>query len=128
MDESVKQEIKGRLRKAWCRETSYHPGEWTPENPSRGHCGVVTAYQMEHMGAKGFFAHAVLPDGAEDPGGHFFGEIDGRREDWTEDQFPPGTVIVKCREVSLKFLLRKPDTRRRYNLMTQRLEDATLAP
>lgn len=123
LDEELKK-LKNKLKEAWCKETSYYPEEWSEKNPSCGQCMITTRYLVDHFGARAFFAHVLLPDGTEAPGGHFFAKINGKRVDLTEDQFPSGKHIIECREVSPKFLLRKPDARRRYDLMTARLEGA----
>lgn len=126
MSEDELSAIKEILRAAWCRETSYYPDQWTPENPSCGQCMITTRYLVEHFGAKAAFADAVLPDGSEAPGGHFFAEIDDAVVDLTAGQFPEGTEIIKRRNVSLSFLKSDPDGRRRYDLLTRRMNGATL--
>lgn len=127
MDDQMKA-LKEKLKKAWCRETSYYPDQWTPQNPSCGQCMITTRYLVEHFNAKAVFARAVLPDGTKAPGGHFYAEIGGRPVDLTADQFPEGTKIEKIRNVSAGFLKRSPAASRRYDLMTARLEDVRLDP
>ncbi len=34
-------DLQKLLRKAWTRETSADPENWTPENPARNQCGVT---------------------------------------------------------------------------------------
>ena len=127
LDKELK-DLRKKLEKAWCRETSYYKDQWTPENPSCGQCMITTRYLVEHFGARAAFAKAVLPDGTEAQGGHFFAEIEGKVVDLTADQFPGGTEIIKSRNVSLGYLKRGEDGRRRYDMLTRRLNDATLMP
>ena len=127
LDEELK-DLKKRLEKAWCRETSYYKKEWTPENPSCGQCMITTRYLVEHFNARAVFADAIFPDGKKASGGHYYTEIDGNPIDLTADQFPSGTKIEKVRYVTLSHLRADAGGRLRYNLLTQRLNDVTLNP
>lgn len=127
LDEELK-DLRKRLEKAWCRETSHNKDQWTPENPSSGQCMITTRYLVENFNARAVYADAHLPDGGKAKGGHYYAEIDGNPVDLTADQFPSGTKIEKVRYVTLSHLRAETDGRHRYNLLTQRLNDVTLDP
>ncbi|WP_425502195.1 YunG family protein [Peteryoungia desertarenae] len=66
-----------RLTKAWSRETS---SLWSLGNPARGQCGVTSLVVQDVFG--GLILKTPLPQGP-----HFYNSIDGRRFDFTADQF-----------------------------------------
>lgn len=115
------EEFKGKLKTAWCQATSYYKDQWTPENPACGQCLVSSLVVQDKFGGTIAFADAVLPDGTLAEGGHFFNEIDGKRVDMTQNQFPEGTRIIRKNRVLRYFLEQNADTMARYNLLKSRM-------
>jgi hypothetical protein len=66
------------LLASWSQATS---SKYTPENPTRGQCGVTTLVVNDFLGGE------ILKTPVE-AGWHFYNRIAGKRMDWTAAQFP----------------------------------------
>ncbi|MDO8667473.1 MAG: hypothetical protein Q7K35_00010 [bacterium] len=86
-------DFKKVLQKAWSRETSYCPDEWTDSNSSIGQCAVSALVVNDYFGGNIIWTEAVLPNGQIVS--HYFNFIDGKEVDLTRSQFPEGTLIPK---------------------------------
>lgn len=116
MDKTI---LKNALLKAWCAETAL--GNWTPECPSLNQCAVTALVVQDYFG--GVLLRCKMTDGDS----HYWNRLsDGTEEDWTEDQFKyteaqplKSDFIIREREYVLSF----PNTKLRYELLKQRVED-----
>lgn len=104
------------LRKAWCRETSSVPEEWSQENPARGQC-VPTALVLQDLlggillrGVVGEESHYwnMLPEGAE---------IDMTIVQYGEPAPTPLNIEMRSREYVLSY----PETATRYKWIRDRI-------
>ncbi len=71
-------ELLYKLKKCWSKESS---SLWTKENPSKGQCGVTSIVVQELLGGK--IMKTRLASGQK----HFYNFINGKRIDFTKDQF-----------------------------------------
>ncbi|MET3964722.1 MULTISPECIES: YunG family protein [Bradyrhizobium] len=77
-------EVQSALRKAWSLSTS---SQWTPNNPAAGQCNVTALLVHELFG--GELLKTPLP-----AGDHFYNRIEGRRYDFTANQFDQPIAYV----------------------------------
>jgi hypothetical protein len=70
--------IKRCLLQCWSEKTS---SLWTAGNPARGQCGVTALAIHDRFGGE------ILKTRSSDGRWHFYNSIDGRRYDFTSDQF-----------------------------------------
>jgi hypothetical protein len=70
-------EVQSALRKAWSLATA---SQWTASNPAAGQCNVTSLLIHELFG--GDLLKTPLP-----AGDHFYNRIEGRRYDFTANQF-----------------------------------------
>jgi hypothetical protein len=71
-------ELLDKLKKCWSVKSS---SLWTKENPSKGQCGVTSIVVHELFG--GMIMKTLLASGQQ----HFYNFINGKRIDFTKDQF-----------------------------------------
>jgi hypothetical protein len=71
--------IREALIRSWSIKSS---SLWTEANPARGQCGVTALVIQDHFG--GEIRKSRLPDGEW----HYYNQINGRRFDFTDSQFP----------------------------------------
>lgn len=74
----VERAIRTVLRRAWSLQSSTL---WTEANPARGQCGVTLLVIQDVFG--GDILKTRLPGGRW----HFYNRIDGKRSDFTDEQF-----------------------------------------
>ncbi|PIN69353.1 hypothetical protein COV93_05865 [Candidatus Woesearchaeota archaeon CG11_big_fil_rev_8_21_14_0_20_43_8] len=79
------------LKRAWCRETSADPDNWTEKVPEYGQCAVTACVVQDYMGGEIVWANAKHPNGQEIS--HYFNVVDDEEVDLTRSQFPEGTLI-----------------------------------
>ena len=70
--------VKDLLLRCWSKKTS---SLWTAENPARGQCGVTALVIQDRFGGE------ILKTKLDDGGWHYYNRINGRRYDFTSDQF-----------------------------------------
>ncbi|MEH7052484.1 YunG family protein [Bacillus pseudomycoides] len=70
--------INNILLQSWSIESS---SKWTVNNPAKGQCGVTALVINDLYGGE------ILKTELEE-GWHFYNEINGKRYDFTESQFP----------------------------------------
>ncbi len=80
-------QIQRLLRDSWSSRTSAHPSE---RNPARGQCGVTTLVINDHFGGE------ILKTSVGEIW-HFYNRIEGRRVDFTAEQFrrPVGYLDIE---------------------------------
>lgn len=123
MDESA---LEAYIRDSWIMETSSEPN-WTPENPALGQCAVTALVVNDYLGGKIVWAEAVNPEGRKIS--HYFNLVDGKEIDFTRCQFPEGTAIpagidkTKGLPTTRDYVLSFEATRKRYEILKQRVED-----
>lgn len=123
-------ELKYLLRQSYCKETTFTPDKWTPENPTYGHCAAMALLVQDVLG--GEIHRGVLPkEWAEKLGycSHYWNYTGGPR-DFSRDQFPlefpyDDFIAGKLgenpnREDKRKYLLSNPETKKRYELLKER--------
>jgi hypothetical protein len=87
--------LKPMVRAAWGRDTCdpHDLADWTPENPSRGQCGVTALVVQELLGGD-LVLGEVFVAGAK-VGHHYWNRLPGGDHlDFTADQFRPDEVIT----------------------------------
>ena len=110
--------LQAAIEEAWARETSADSENWNEQNPAWGQCAVTALAIQDKLG--GELLRTTVGQIS-----HYFNRLpDGRELDLTRKQFGSGArlgeVAVRQREYVLSF----PDTRRRYELLKQRLTNA----
>ncbi len=71
-------EIKNRLLKCWSLQSS---SLWTSNNPAHGQCGVTALVINDNFGGE------ILKTKLNNGSWHYYNRIDGKRLDFTKDQF-----------------------------------------
>lgn len=102
------------IRAAWSRETSYWPETWTSGNPAHGQCAITALVVQDHFGGD-------IWRGWVGTDTHYWNHIDGRTVDLTLEQFPAGSEVRRDVPVHRDVILRNEDTRRRYELLSERI-------
>jgi hypothetical protein len=103
----------------FARDTCYPPSQkdWTPENPSFGHCAVAVLIAQDYF------------SGGEIVGcrhhHHYWYKLNGKDMDFTRGQFPEGTEFCIDSHPTREELLDAPraveaKTRKRYELLKKR--------
>lgn len=125
-------ELKYLLRNSCSRETSYSQKLWTQENPLFGHCAVAALVAQDFIG--GVIWRNAFPKkwiARLGSGSHYWNYLpDGSVIDLTENQFPAdfpykdfvGGKIGEVSHRGRKQLLLHKDTRRRYELLKERVK------
>lgn len=83
-------ELYERVRAAWDSATC-DPVDlpWSPDNPSRGQCGVTALVLHDHLGGDLLVAEVLRDDGSRQ-GFHTWNRLpDGTEVDLTREQFAP---------------------------------------
>lgn len=106
------------LLKSWGADTA--KGEWREDIPSLNQCAVTALVVQDYFG--GDLLRCPLNDGDS----HYwnntkgYGELDLTFQQFAiTKQFDVGEVIIRDREYVLSF----PDTKKRYEILKQRVED-----
>jgi hypothetical protein len=85
-------EIETAIRASWSRELVEVDDDWTPDNPSSGHCDITSLVVHDIFGGE-ILAAGVFLDG-EHIGNHMWNRLPGGMElDLTRDQFRSGEVL-----------------------------------
>lgn len=85
-------ELESAIRRAWARDTSDDPDEWSPANPARGQCAVTALLVRELLGGEILVAN-VLRDGRRVER-HAWNRLpSGLSLDLTRDQFASGESL-----------------------------------
>lgn len=119
-------QLEKALQKAWCKETSSDPANWTAKNPAWGQCAISALLINDYFGGKIVFAEALLPNGTKIS--HYFNFINEMEIDITREQFPPGTIIptgvdkTKGFSTTRDYVLSYLPTKERYMLLKDKLQ------
>jgi len=104
---------------AWSADTA--KGEWTPECPSLNHCAVTAVIVQDYFG--GDLLRCLCDDGNS----HYYNSCPDGEYDLTYSQFAYSNVVpfkdkseVRTRDYVLSF----PDTKIRYEILKERIENA----
>jgi hypothetical protein len=110
------------IRRAWSKETSANPAEWSKTNPARGQCAVTALVVQAVSEGKLIRTTVTLPDGTTES--HYANLVGhGVIIDLTDEQFPAGSTFAAWEERDRDYVLSFPDTVRRYNVLTRRLNE-----
>lgn len=113
MDNLLK--IREALEKAWCKETSCSPEEWSEQNPAWGQCAVSALVVRDFEGGSIRRGIVTLPNGTEMS--HYWNNMMGVDVDLTWRQFPIGTTLGEVETRSAGILLDNESTKKRYLLL-----------
>lgn len=109
-------ELRNKLHKAWSRETSYIPEEWSEQNPSRGQCAVTALLVQEYMGG-----NIVKCNVVGDVSSHFYNMLEnGEVVDFTREQFGSNFQFTDEAIVSRASVMH-PKTEVRYKTLKEQL-------
>lgn len=120
--------LMSALKSSWSAETSYSSDEYEESNPARGQCVVSSLVVQDYLG--GELARAkVCGDGIDEK--HYFNTLpDGLVIDTTRSQYTKPVTMADS-PVDFKLdgfesvrerLLADDDTRRRYELLKQKVQ------
>ena len=108
--------VRAALATSWTAQTASPLVAWAPHNPSSGQCAVSALVLQDYCG--GEIRRCVV---AGTP--HYFNRIDDQVVDSTAGQF--GMVAIDYDTATVRSrqrILRHADTRRRYELLKERVE------
>jgi hypothetical protein len=91
VDERDLPRIAAAMRRHWSLDTCdpVDQGDWSPDNPSRGQCGVSALVLQELVGGELLVAQVLFADGTHQ-GVHYWNLLpSGTEVDLTRDQFHP---------------------------------------
>lgn len=107
--------LVNKIEKAWCRETSATPGQWSNENPAAGQCAVTALIVQDLYGG-------TLMRGIVNGESHYWNRVGHFELDLTASQFGFGfsreSVCTRERDYVLSF----EATRKRYEYLKGRME------
>ena len=92
-------DVEEAFRSAWCRDTCDESDldDWSPQNPSRGQCGVTALTLNDLFGGDLLLAEVHRPDGSKQ-GYHWWNRFSGGLEvDLTREQFDATEVVQEPR-------------------------------
>ncbi|WP_280314735.1 YunG family protein [Nocardia wallacei] len=118
------QALHEALRAAWSADTSASPA-WSPANCAKGQCAVTACVVQDYLGGDILHANAALPTG--ETVSHYFNIIDDETVDYTQEQFPDGTIFSEPAPKTNGFpstrvyCLSYDATRERYDLLSSRV-------
>lgn len=107
-------QLRRTLSALWSAETARGRG-WTQARPSTGQCAVTALLVQDLFGGE-------LRRVPVDADGHYYGHIDGRPVDITEDQFDQPPNYTRAEPADRERLLHDADTARRYRLLRERFD------
>lgn len=110
---------KDILGKIYSGETSFNPNGWTKENPTYGHCAVVSLLLNDYCGGD---IVKIKVNGES----HYFNIIDGEIIDFTLEQF--GAIAENIEHSiyersSREYLLSNENTANRYKMLKKKFEN-----
>jgi len=109
------EDLEEAIRESWGKDTCYPAWQdrWSPDNPALGQCLVTSLVVQDYF--KGELVYCKHND-------HYWNLLtNGKRIDFTKEQFPPETVIC-IDDVHLREdLLENPKTKERYELLKKRV-------
>jgi hypothetical protein len=117
-------ELEAIIRKAWSKDTSDDPEEWTESNSARGQCGVTAMVIHELFGGV-LLVSDVFRDGVRVET-HYWNRLpSGLEVDLTREQFRRGEQFGEPRLIDpATSPAPKPDSLRRSRLLSSRVQEA----
>jgi hypothetical protein len=117
-------DLEAIIRKAWCRDTSDDPDEWTESDSARGQCGVTAMVIHELFGGV-LLVSDVSRDGARVET-HYWNRLpSGIDVDLTREQFRRGETFGQPRVIDpATSRAPRPDSLRRVRLLSSRVHEA----
>ena len=101
-------------------DTNKDPGDWNLENPTQGHCAIVSVLAQDLFGGD-IVRVSLFGTPYEEMKSHYFNIINGKEYDFTASQFKENPYLgVKREIISREKILSFPDTKRRYDLFKNR--------
>lgn len=122
----TKEKLKLILQNCWSKETSVDSKNWTNENPAYGQCAVTALIVNDYLGGDIVWSYATFPNGTKIS--HYFNNIGGIEIDFTKEQFPKETVILKGVAKTKEFnstreyILSYDSTKIRYELLKEKVK------
>jgi hypothetical protein len=110
--------LQQAFNRAWSRETSFDPLNWSDQNAAWGQCAVTALIVQDHCGGR-------LMTGEINGVPHYWNRISGNRDlDLTEHQF--GRILSRSgtRECDREYVLSYPQTARRYRKLRTKVAEA----
>lgn len=112
-------ELKHFLYSSYQKDTAYSScaDEWSPSNPTRGHCAIAAMLVYEYFGGDIFKGYSSLKEEW-----HYWNVIDGVTYDFTREQYKEDNISfqnIQC--TTFEVLIENNDTRQRYELLKQRV-------
>jgi hypothetical protein len=107
--------VRKLMLKVYSADTSFNPSGWSKENPTYGHCAVVSLVLNDWLDAK---IAKVKVNGES----HYFNIIDGNIIDLTGDQFGHEVDYSNMEMSTREYLLSNENTKERYELLKKRFE------
>lgn len=112
----LEDQLRGKLRAAWCAETAFDEATWSSDRPERGQCAVTALVVQDAVG--GEIVRAMVHGES-----HYWNVLaDGREIDLTRDQFDTWPD-PEPEFVTRDYVLSHPSTLRRYRLLAARMGD-----
>lgn len=111
------------LRSCYRKDTAYPScqAEWVWDDPTYGHCAVAAMLFNDYFGGT---IHKIRVSGG---GTHYFNRLNGEYYDLTREQFDLYNIPLKHEpneEIPRYYCGKNPDTKKRYDLLKVRLEEA----
>jgi hypothetical protein len=121
-------ELETVIRKAWSKDTSDDPDQWTTLNPARGQCGVTAMVIHQLLGGV-LLVSDVFRDGARVET-HYWNRLpSGVEIDLTREQFRAGETFGEPNVIDPASSREpKPESLRRVRLLSSRVSNEFLLP
>jgi len=102
------------------KNTSSNPKDWSENNPTQGHCAVVSLLAQEIFGGD-IVRVSLLGTPYKKMRSHYFNIINGKEHDFTSSQFKENPYFNLIRQNKTRDkILSLADTKRRYTLLKTR--------
>ena len=115
-------DLLASIEKAWSKDTSFLPDDWTAENPALGQCCVSALLIQEHRGGK---LKRCVVEGVthkDRPYYHYLNVLpNGEELDITKRQFKPDVKFGKYETKQREPLLKIKSVLKRYQLLKQNM-------
>jgi len=106
--------LRQTLARCWRADTAYGSANWSADTPSAGQCAITAVLVQELLGGT---IHKMMVGEVS----HYYGRIGGRVVDLTADQFREVPAYAQQDdEVEADAVLSRPDTKARFELLSQR--------
>jgi hypothetical protein len=113
-------DLTAALAESWSRDTSADPTGWSDENRAWGQCAVTALIVQDYV-------EGSLLRGEVGPISHYWNVLpNGEHVDLTWVQFEPTAGIENIEPRAREYVLSHPETHRRYQLLTRRVQQALL--